>query len=390
MTKRGRYGDGSIDQRGENIWRVRYRVGGKRFAKTITGPKADARKALRELLKAADDNTHVEPDKVTFGQWVERWLAAGAPGRRQRSVGRRTLIRYAQILRLHVLPVLGDRPLQQIRADEIDTLYLKLQGKAHFAHVVLGSCIASAVRQRVMAANPMQYLGKVPAAGEHDHGIALDPEQARKLVAGFRGHPLHLLVVTALATGARRNELLALRWTDLDVAAKTLRIERSLERTTGNSAIKAPKTSRGVRTISIDEELLALLLTEKERYLRIEAGVPEGASVNLGLIRLPEGALIFPGSPKEGGFSFTVRRHPDTVTKAFCRVARKLGFPKLRFHDLRGTAITRMLTAGIPPHIVAKRHGHDAATMLRSYAKALPQDDAHAAAVMAEMLKGAL
>jgi integrase len=374
MSKRGRYGDGTLDERGPDIWRLRYRVAGKRVSSTFRGTKRDAQKELRRLVRTSDTGEAVLPDKVTLTQWAERCLAAGAPGRRRKQVGKRTLIRYAQILRGHVLPVLGDRPLQQIRADEIDALYVELQGKAHFVHVVLGSCIATAVRQRVMATSPMQYLGKVPSAVEHDHGIALDPEQARKLVAGFRGHPLHLLVVTALATGARRNELLALRWTDLDVAAKTLRIERSLERTTGNSAIKAPKTSRGVRTISIDEELLALLLTEKERYLRIEAGVPEGASVNLGLIRLPEGALIFPGSPKEGGFSFTVMRHPDTVTKVFCRVARKLGFPKLRFHDLRGTAITRMLTAGIPPHIVAKRHGHDVATMLRSYAKALPQD----------------
>ena len=71
-------------------------------------------------------------------------------------------------------------------------------------------------------------------------------------------------------------------------------------------------------------------------------------------------------------------------------MARRLGFPKLRFHDLRGTSVTQMLNRGVPPHIVAKRHGHDVATMMRAYAKALPQDDAAAAAVMGDMLKGVL
>jgi len=153
--------------------------------------------------------------------------------------------------------------------------------------------------------------------------------------------------------------------------------------------MKDPKTRRGVRTISIEDDLIELLLAEKARHLRIEAGVPDGVTVDLGLIRLPEGALIFPGSPAEG-FDFTTPRNPNTVTNTFHKAVKRLGFPKLRFHDLRGTAITRMLSAGVPAHVVAKRHGHDPAIMLRSYAKALPQDDRAAAGLMSAELKGVL
>jgi integrase len=78
------------------------------------------------------------------------------------------------------------------------------------------------------------------------------------------------------------------------------------------------------------------------------------------------------------------------VTNTFQSVVKRLGFPRLRFHDLRGTAITRMLGAGFPVHVVAKRHGHDPAIMLRSYAKALPQDDAAAAKIMGDELTGVL
>jgi integrase len=237
----------------------------------------------------------------------------------------------------------------------------------------------------------MAYLSRVPSPPESDHGIALDEAGVRKLLAGFRNHPLFLLVLLALRTGMRRNELLAMRWDDLNVADKTVRVERTLECTSGNVRVKAPKTKRGVRVISIDDELLALLLSLRERHLRIAAGVPDGATIDLSLIKLPEGALMFPGTPRGSkGFSFTAFRNPSGITKSFLQQSRRLGFKGLRFHDLRGTAITLMLNRGLPPHIVAKRHGHDPATMLHSYAKHLPQDDKQAAAVIAELSKGVL
>jgi integrase len=394
--RRGRYGDGTLDERGPDVWRLRYRANGKRVSQTFRGTRSAARKELRRLLRAADTGEHVAPDRLTLGAWIERWLAAGAPGRRQRALRGRTLERYEQLMRVHVIPALGDRALQKLRPAEIDQLYAGLKDRlapksVRHVHTALGSCLGAAVRQRLLSSTPMQYLGSVPTAGESDHGIALDPEQTRRLVAFFKVHPLYLLVVLALHSGCRRNELLSLQWADLNEKAKTLSIERSVERVDGRSTNKAPKTARGTRTISIDDEVLALLLAEKEKHMRIVAGVSDNDACDLSLIKLPHGALIFPGAPREGeGFSFVRFRNPNTVTNIFHKVARKAGFPTLRFHDLRGTAITRMLKAGIPLHVVAARHGHDPAIMLRAYAKALPQDDADAAKIMGNELKGIL
>jgi integrase len=396
--RRGRFGDGTLDERGPDVWRLRYRVGGRRVTQTFRGTKRDAKKELRRLIREIDVGAYVAPEKITVAQWIERWIGMGAPGRRRQEVGKRSLERYRQLLMCHVVPALGNRALQQLRATEIDAFYVALQGKGlakktiHHVHIVLGSVLHAATvgDGKILTTNPMGDLLRKPPPGEADHGIALDPEQTRRLVRGFVDHPLYLLVVMALSTGARRNELLALRWSDLDVTAKTLRIERSLERVGGSTGVKAPKTARGRRVISLEDDLIALLLAEKERHLRIEAGVPDGATVDLGLIRLPEGSLIFPGSPKGSGFSCTTPRNPSSATNVFHKIAKKLGFVTLRFHDLRGTSITRMLSAGIPPHIVAKRHGHDPAVMLRAYAKALPQDDAAAAKIMSAELKGVL
>jgi len=275
-------------------------------------------------------------------------------------------------------------------------LYLSLKGRLaersiFFVHVVLGSALNAAVRKKVLATNPMTYVEKVPSPPEADHGIALDAAQLDTLIAGFRAHPLYELIVTAVRTGARRNELLALQWADLDVANKKLRIERALERTRQGSALKAPKSARSTRTIDIDDALLALLLSLRDRHLRIAAGVPEGVQVDLSLVKLPPGALLFPAPPQaQQDFSFTAFRHPGNITKQFAKHAKRLGLEGLRFHDLRGSIATLLLDAGEPVHKVASRLGHDPATLLRAYAKRTQGGDASAAAVIGNMLKGVL
>lgn len=64
----------------------------------------------------------------------------------------------------------------------------------------------------------------------------------------------------------------------------------------GGRTVKAPKTARGRRTIEIDSGLLALLIAERDKHLRAVAGIPDGAAVDLSLVRLPEGAVMFPSS----------------------------------------------------------------------------------------------
>jgi integrase len=118
-------------------------------------------------------------------------------------------------------------------------------------------------------------------------------------------------------------------------------------------------------------------LVDREKHLRMVAGVADGVAVDLGLIKLPDGALMFPNPP-----TFLDPRHPRNMTKEFTRKAQKLGFKKLRFHDLRGTHETMLLNAGVPVHVVAARCGHDPATLLRNYAKRTKKADTSAATVI--------
>jgi integrase len=384
------HGDGAIDTRGENVHRLRYRIDGRRYTKTFHGSLGDARRELRRLIRSGDVGEHVAPDKLTVGDWVDQWIEAGAPGRRREKVSERTLERYRDLLNVHVKPVLGDRRLQQLQPQEIDKLYLGLAEAAtiaprtqHHVHVVWSACLATAARKGLISANPMLRVEQVPSvrsvtalnsdgdADQDDIGEGLTDAELAALITGFRPSTIFPIVALAAATGARRNEILALQWRDFDVEKKTLRIERAWEPTKRfGLRLKPPKSARGLRAIGLDDSTLSMLVGIRETHLRLAAGIPDGATVDLSLIRLPAGAMIFPNPAEPGAdFSFTAPRLPRSVSQAFARRADTIGFGRIRFHDLRGIHSTAQLDAGIPVHTVAQRIGDDPATLLRSYTK---------------------
>jgi integrase len=132
--------------------------------------------------------------------------------------------------RFHVKPKLGNRPLQKLTATEIDKLYADLAsaGKIaprtqHHVHIVFGALRATADRKGMIAINPMIRVEQIPnpeeqvvddqisEGGNDDIGAGLSEAELAALVAGFRPSSLYPVVALAAATGARRNELLALR-----------------------------------------------------------------------------------------------------------------------------------------------------------------------------------
>jgi integrase len=378
------HGDGSIQRRGENSWRLRYYdQEGNRQAITFRGTKKEASEKLRNLLGDVDKGTHVAPAKVTLNDWAAQWITLKAAERQWKTVAR-----YEDLLAKHVLPKLGERPIQQIKPIEIQLLYAELdmadRTKHHIA-TVLRACLQAAVDiGKLLQVNPAATIKK-PSAEDSDIGIALEQEKIAALVEGFRGSTLFDLTFLVAFTGVRREEALALRWSDFDPSAKTLRIERALGYTPKfGLQFKVPKSKRSRRTVTIDDTLVALLRRMRERYQRIVVGAPDGAEIDLSLVRVPDDWLVFPapgGEPHEP-------RHLDAVTKQFTKRARKiLGF-NFRLHDLRVSHETWLLDQGTPVHVVAKRCGHDPALLLKVYAKRTQKSDESAAETIGLMTKG--
>jgi integrase len=151
--------------------------------------------------------------------------------------------------------------------------------------------------------------------------------------------------------------------------------------------IRWPRWKRGFRRVPYPQPHCVYRIRAhtrpREEGAPRSTGAPEGADVDLSLVRLPDDWLIFPapdGQPTEP-------RHPDSVTKQFTKRADKiLGF-SIRLHDLRVSHGTWLLDQGTPVHVVAKRLGHDASVLLKVYAKRTQSGDESAAEKIGQMTK---
>lgn len=166
-------------------------------------------------------------------------------------------------------------------------------------HRVFKQCLQAAVAMELRATNPADNVTKPrqkTSGSETAHSETmnvLDGSPLQTLVAGFQGHPLYHVVALAAATGARRGEILALRWRDVNLTARTVRIERALEKTKAfHVRSKAPKNATSRRTIEIDPHSLSRL---KELLLQFPAadrgdtivGAPFNRDALLFLVTLP-------------------------------------------------------------------------------------------------------
>jgi integrase len=386
--KRGTYGSGSIEQRGSNRFRLTHYVGGKRHREWVNGTRSDANRRLRELTARADAGEHVPSSRITLQIWATEWITLLARGeasgmRRKGRVTPRTRERYHELLASYVFPALGHRPIQKFTPTEIDHVYIALERRLSAAtvrhvHTALKACLATAVRKGVLASNPAAKAD-APRKIDPEVGRALSIEEVTRLLAGFARTVYHPIVATAVMTGARLSELLALRWD----------ISRAIERTTEfGTVIKQPKSWRGRRTIGIDPALTAILKSQHAQHLRLRAGVSEQAVVSLGAVRLPSEALVFPAGSVHGGkFDFARPRNARALTKETRARFRKLGFVGLRFHDLRVSHATALLDAGVPVHTVAQRIGNRPDILLRAYAKRASAADERTNGVLATLAR---
>jgi integrase len=172
---------------------------------------------------------------------------------------------------------------------------------------------------------------------------------ALALVERLRGHPLYMLASLALATGMRRNEMLALRWRDVDLDAGRLTIEQSLEQTRAHGIrIKAPKTRKGRRTISLPAHTVA----ELREHWRAQ----QEQRLALGVGRAPADSPVlasFDGKPQS----------PNAITKAWPVALAKIGAPAVTLHSLRHTHASMLIASGVDILTISRRLGHSSPTI---------------------------
>lgn len=341
---------------------------------SFRGTKREAQAECARLITEMKSGAYVEHHKQTLSDVLDRWERDWAAN----NLAPKTVERYWQLLTKHVRPRLGTRPIQSIRAEDLNRLYSDLHQKlaprtVKHIHRILHRAFGHATKWGAIKRNVVTLVDapKVPLT----EAAALQLTEIPKLLTGLRGRALYCITVVALGTGLRRGELCALRWQDVDLDGGILRVERSLEQTRrGGLRFKPPKSSRSRRTVSLSPAVVA--------ELRAHWRGQQEHRLALGLGKAPPDGLVFAiwdGNP----------RQPDNLSRDFSRAMRKIGMPHISLHSMRHTHASQLITSGMDVLTVSRRLGHtSAAITLAVYGHLLTPND-RAADITQAMLTNA-
>lgn len=290
---------GNITQRGENSWRLKFDAGcdetGNRKTQYVTfrGTKREARAKLNELMAAVGQGTFVEATKTTVGEFVaariNQWESSG-------DITARTAERYRELLANQIAPHLGAKILQKLRPLDIEQWHttLRTKGRADgkggiaprtigHAHRVLSSALTDTVKNEICTKNVAQNHS-APKVGDEEMCIVKDvPSLVAKLEQADR---IRMPAMVALFTGMCLGEVLALRWSCVDLDTGIIQVREALEETNNNGIrFKAPKSKAGRRDITLPDILVDALREHRKAQLELR--------MKMGAGKMPDGALLF-------------------------------------------------------------------------------------------------
>lgn len=334
------------------------------------------RKEVADKMKVAlheqQQGTLITAPQQTVEQFLTQWVE----GHKQ-SVRIRTYERYESFIRLHVVPAIGRIQLQKLTAQHLKALYAqKLKSLSpttvNTLHMMLHRAFDDAVKWELVARNVCDAIS-APRRSHHEI-TPLTMEQAQTLIASAKGHSMEALFVLALTTGMRRGELLALKWQDIDFTQNRLQVRRIFTRAKGQRYLESePKTEKSRRNI-----LLAPLTTEilkQHRVHQLEAKLQAGS-------KWQDNNLVF-------CTSLGTPLNPNKVLERFKTLLKRAGLPDIRFHDLRHSAATMLLSMDIHPKVVQELLGHNQISMtMDTYSHVLPTMQKEAMGKLNDALQG--
>jgi integrase len=379
-TRRKR-GDGSIRERGHNNWQLTFdlppNTSGKRRQKYVTfqGTERAARSELRRLLAERDRGIYAGASgRETVGTFAERWLRDAVAGR----VRPQTRDWYARLYRKYVAPVISPLKLTSIGPEQITFVLAKskesgLNGTSRRrVHTVMRNMFKTAVQWRLLEVNPVDGVD-APRAEERQLVIP-SAQQVHSTLDALKENRYYLAFKVLLHSGARRGEIAALRWSDVDFGANQIRIEGTIVTVKGQGlSYASTKTKSSLRTISLDAEVMELLRDHRFHQMK-HIKDHQGAVTDEGRVFINASGSIL---------------DPLVLTKAWRKAADSVGV-EARLHDIRHFHISNLLRNGVPINAVQVRAGHSSPMVTLSvYGHVIPGEDELAASVFAQVMANA-
>jgi integrase len=378
MAKRRDHGEGSIFQRerdGKWVARLDYGyVDGKRKrVERIAATKTEARQKLNELKKDKEKGVSPEAHKMTLAYFMKDWLATVKANKSYN-----THMMNDFIWRLHIEPKLGNVLLANLTPLKIQKFLTdateagKTKCQVYNCYRTLHVALNAALKLRLIAFNPASAV-ECPKYNP-DERVMPDLEEIYRFIDVLEDEPNGLLFLTAIYTGMRRGELLALRWSDVDMDNGEINIRMSRTWQKGKGWVMGEtKTRTSKRTIPIPPSLVLELRKTKAAQLRERLQTPEEEWKGGEMVFLGE-----KGGPVVGGF----------MNKQLTRILRENNLPHLRFHDLRHLHATLLLRDGCQAKQVQQAMGHSSvAITLGLYGHIMPDQHGETATRMERIMR---
>ncbi len=383
MTRKRGNGEGSITQRKDGLYMARYTTENPNTGKTerkaiYAKTRKEAADKLAEALANRNKGLVFDAGKQTVGEYVTRWLEDSAKG----DLAPRTYHNYRLQVRRHIVPAVGKLKLSRLTAAHVQSLYAqKLRdglkpSSVRYIHAVLHRSLEQAKRWRLLQFNPASEVD--PPKVRQEEVTPLDAEQASKFLNAARGEKLEALYVLSLAVGLRIGEALGLKWSDIDLDGKTLRVNRQLQRmrriedVPGKLVFSEPKNASR-RSVDLPDKAVEALRSHRKGQM--EAQLKAGAGWQ-------DNGLVFAtgkGGPLDA---------QNVVNRHFNPLLKRADLPDIRWHDLRHTCATLLLgKQGLHPKNVQQLLGHASIQLtLDRYSHWMPTMGKHTASAMDEAL----
>lgn len=354
-------------------YRARVRLPEPRSYKSVYGETAaEVRQEVTRLLAELDQGRPVNRKSETLADYLPRWLEET----HARKIGPTTLDHYRRYVERHVLPYLGQVRLDRLTPrhvqEWVSTLLKAGQSPSSVRryHAVLSGALQQAMRWELVGRN-VARLAELPSKGKR-LPVRITPAEARAIVAAIQGDRLEALYLLCLTTGLRQGEALALRWSDLNLPARTLTVTRSLAVVRGKFVVKEPKNESSKRTVPLSATAVAALQAHRARQ--------HAERLRLGAAWV-KSDLVF---SDEGGHYL----HRTKATRGFQACLQRVGLAHLRFHDTRHAAAGLLLGAGRSLKEVSELLGHSSITMTADlYGHLADEAKRPAAEAMDELLR---
>src|SRR5215216_2593700 len=372
-------GEGSITRRKDGRYDCElpvYTPEGTKRPRTTKKTKAEADEWLTTMKYERNSGTptNLQADKMTFGEYLDRWLRDVVRG----SVARHTYKDYEGKVRLHLKPTLGRVKLKDLTSAHLQALYRQKTQEGlsprtvEYVHSTARKALAKAEEWDLVRKNVARYAR--PPAKEHKEHRTLTVPQSKEFFTAAAGDRLEALYVLALTTGLRRGELLGLKWADINLEKTALSVNRSMDTLYGPPEEKAPKRQSSRRTVLLVPEAVAALRLHRRR--QAEERLAAGPAWR-------ERDLVFPttlGTPMLGN---------NLLKRNLRPLLEKAGLPPLTFHELRHTFATFHLASGGKPKVIQEILGHSSIkTTMDTYSHVIPGMQKDAARRLSGLLFG--